>query len=105
MYFGDNFTNEEQFKELCGYTIDNVWYPRVTKIVEIKSKPQLYRFYAEVGLKGGEDIKTKSASEGTMIHEAFEKILVGENPPIDPSIAPAIKAAVSFIETNHIEVD
>ncbi len=105
MYFGDHFTNEEQFKELCGYTIDGQWYPRVTKIVEIKSKPQLYKFYAEVGLKGGEDIKTKSASEGTMIHETFEKILVGENPPVDPSIAPAIKAAVTFLKTNHIQVD
>lgn len=99
------FNNDSQFKEQCGYTIDGVWYPRVTKIVEIKSKPQLYKFYAEVGLKGGEDIKTKSASEGTLIHETFEKILLGENPPIDPSIAPAIKAAVNFLQEHHIQVD
>ena len=24
------------------------WYPRVTKIVEIKAKPALYKFYAEL---------------------------------------------------------
>ena len=102
MYYKD----ESNFKELCGYTIDDVWYPRVTKIVEIKAKPALYKFYAELGShKAGEEIKKKSADEGTLIHEVFEKILVGEKPEIPPSVAPAIKAAVSFIENNHIQVD
>ncbi len=102
MYFKD----ENNFKELCGYTIDDVWYPRVTKIVEIKAKPALYKFYAELGShKAGEEIKKKSADEGTKIHEAFEKILIGEKPEIDPSIAPAIKAAVEFVEKNKIQVD
>ena len=92
------YKNENDFKELCGYTIDDVWYPRVTKIVDIKAKPALYKFYAELGShKAGEEIKKKSADEGTKIHEAFEKILVGEKPEIDPSIAPAIKAAVEFV--------
>ena len=100
------FKNENEFKELCGYTIDEIWYPRVTKIVEIKAKPALYKFYAELGShKAGEDIKKKSADEGTLIHEIFEKILVGENPEIPSSIAPAIKAAVGFIKNNHIQVD
>lgn len=102
MYYKD----ESDFKELCGYTIDDVWYPRVTKIVEIKAKPALYKFYAELGShKAGEEIKKKSADEGTKIHEAFEKILIGENPTIDPSIKPAIIAAVTFLERNHIHVD
>ena len=100
-----NYGNAEEFKEACGYGIDGAWYPRVTKIVEIKAKPALYRFYAEVGFKEGEDIKAKSAAEGTMIHETLEKILIGENPAIDPSIAPAIGAAVDFIGKNHIHVD
>jgi hypothetical protein len=94
-----------EFKETCGYDIENAWYPRVTKIVEIKAKPQLYKFYAEVGFKEGEEIKAKSAGEGTLIHETFEKILVGERPPVDPSIAPAIAAATAFIAKNRIEVD
>ena len=99
------YHNEKHFKETCGYTIDGIWYPRVTKIVEIKAKPALYKFYAELGaFQAGEDIKAKSASEGTLIHETFEKILIGESPTIDPSIAPAIKAAVDFIGKNRIQV-
>lgn len=103
--FLNQYNNDEHFKELCGYTIDGIWYPRVTKIVEIKAKPALYKFYAELGsFQSGEDIKTKSASEGTLIHETFEKILVGESPVIDPSIVPAIKSAVDFISRNKIQV-
>ena len=94
-----------EFKEQCGYDVDGGWFPRVTKIVEIKAKPQLYKFYAEVGFDEGEKIKAESAREGTMIHETFEKMLVGEKPPIDPSIAPAIAAAVEFIGENRIHVD
>lgn len=102
MYFRD----ENEFKERCGYTIDNVWYPRVTKIVEIKAKPALYKFYAEMGNhQEGEKVKTRSAAEGTLIHETFEKILVGQEPTVDPSIAPAIAAAREFLEHNHILVD
>ncbi len=99
------YASAEEFKEACGYTIDGPWYPRVTKIVEIKAKPQLYKFYAEVGFEKGEAIKEKSAIEGTLIHETFEKILIGESPTIDPSIAPAIEAAVKFIGVNKIQVD
>ena len=33
MYYSDS----GQFKELCGYEIDGFWYPRVTKIVDIKA--------------------------------------------------------------------
>lgn len=101
MYFRD----ADQFKEMCGYEIDGVWYPRVTKIVDIKAKPALYKFYAEVGLAAGNTIKDKSASEGTLIHETFEKILTGESPVINILIAPAITAAVNFLKQNHIHVD
>ena len=70
------YTNLEHFKELSGYEIDGIWYPRVTKIVEIKAKPALYKFYAELNsFEEGELIKEKAASEGTLIHEAAEKIL------------------------------
>ena len=99
------YQNAEEFKEACGYAIDGAWYPRVTKIVEIKAKPALYKFYAEVGFDEGEKIKAASAGEGTLIHEAFEAILIGQNPVIDPSIAPAITAACEFLQTNKIHVD
>lgn len=95
-----------EFKELGGYDIDGKWYPRVTKIVEIKSKPALYRFYAQVStFDEGERIKEQSATEGTMVHEAAEAILTGKSPTIDPSIKPAIDAFVDFIEKNKIDVN
>lgn len=104
------YTNPEQFKELNGYIIDDVWYPRVTKIVGIKAKPALYRFYAEAALANadsgaGEAIAKKSAAEGTQIHEAAEKIFIGESPLIEPNIAPAISAFREFIARTSIQVE
>src|SRR3989344_680334 len=97
------FSNGKEFKETCGYEINGVWYPRVTKIVEIKSKPALYKFYAEV--KGdGENIMKLSADECTRIHEAAEKILTGKSIDIDSSIRPAMEAFRQFIEEQAIEV-
>ncbi len=94
------------FKSLSGYEIDGVWYPRVTKIVDIKAKPALYKFYAEMNnFAASESVKEKSASEGTLIHKAAEKIFIGQSPDIDPSIAPSIEALVKFIEKKNIQVD
>ena len=88
-----NYSNLKHFKETAGYDIDGIWYPRVTKIVDIKAKPALYRFYAEMNnFKEGEAVKKQSASEGTLIHEIVEKIFIGEKPRIDPSVSPAIEA-------------
>lgn len=102
MYFRD----EEHFKSLCGYEIDGFWYPRVTKIVDIKAKPALYRFYAGLNnFAEGEAVKLKSASEGTMIHEAVEKILTGEKPEVPELIEPSVKAFLEFIIQKHIQVD
>lgn len=100
------YTNEEHFKGVCGYEINDLWYPRVTKIVEIKAKPALYKYYAGLNsFEEGEAIKNKSASEGTLIHETLEKILIGENPAINLEIAPSISAAVNFFQINNIQVD
>lgn len=100
----DYYTNEESFKEANGYTIENVWYPRVTKIVSIKAKPALYRFYGEAeNFKAAQNITTKSAEEGTLVHEAAEAILLGQKPEIDPLIRPAIDAFIKFIETQNIQ--
>lgn len=100
------YTNLGHFKGLSGYEIDGVWYPRVTKIVEIKAKPALYKFYAELNnFEEGESVKKLSASEGTLIHETVEKILTGQSPAIDPSIAPSIDAFLKFIDANNIQVD
>jgi hypothetical protein len=95
----------EDFKEQCGYTIDDVWYPRVTKIVGIKAKPALYRYYgAAPSFKAAQDATEQSAKEGTLVHETVEAALLGKDPEIPESVAPAVNAALSFIKTNHIEV-
>lgn len=101
-----DYSNIDDFKSLAGYEIDGVWYPRVTKIVDIKAKPALYFFYGEMtNFKAGEEVKKKSASEGTLIHETIEGILTGKSPEIDPKIKPAVDAFVKFIESKNIQVD
>jgi hypothetical protein len=95
----------DDFKEQCGYTIDDVWYPRVTKIVTIKAKPALYRYYAAAAsFKAAQDATEQSAREGTLVHETVESILLGGQPEIPEAVAPAVRAAVTFFTTNHIEV-
>ena len=101
----DNYKDGESFKEASGYTIDGTWYPRVTKIVSIKAKPALLRFYAEAeNFKAAQAITEKSAEEGTLIHETIEGILLGKNPEIPALVAPAIKAFTDFYEKNNIQV-
>lgn len=105
----NQYFNLKHFKELAGYEIDGQWYPRVTKIVEIKAKPALYKFYAELGsFSEGESIKEKSASEGTLLHETVESILTGK--PLaedkDPTpVKPAVDAFMEFMNENNIQVD
>ena len=99
------YTDVNDFKEQCGYTIDDVWYPRVTKIVTIKAKPALYRYYgAATSFKAAQDATEQSAKEGTLVHETIEAALLGRNPEIPASIAPAVNAALTFFKTNHIDV-
>lgn len=101
----DYYRTPEDFKEASGYTIDGVWYPRVTKIVSIKAKPALYRFYAEAAsFKASQTITQKSAEEGTLIHETVEGLLLGKNPAIPSSIAPAVRAFQAFWENKNIQV-
>lgn len=102
--FGD-YKDANDFKEKSGYTIDGVWYPRVTKIVTIKSKPALYRYYGEAAsYKAAQDSTERSAKEGTMIHEAVEGLLLGKNPEIPGGVAPAVKSFLEFFEKNNIQV-
>lgn len=99
------YNTPEEFMEQNGYIIDDVWYPRVTKIVSIKSKPALYYFYAEAqNFKASQEITKESAKEGTLIHNTIEAILLGQNPEIDPSIKPSIDAFLKFLEQTNIQV-
>src|SRR3989344_3909743 len=101
-----DFKDLEDFKEKCGYVIDGYWYPRVTKIVEIKSKPALYYFYGQAAsYDAAKKITEQSAKEGSLVHEVAEKILIGENPAIPEEIAPAINAFREFFDIQNIQVD
>src|SRR3972149_1953239 len=101
----DYYRDEQSFKDASGYEIDGVWYPRVTKIVSIKAKPALLRYYAEAAdFKSAQAITTKSAEEGTAIHEAVEGLLLGKNPEVPSSIKPAVDAFSRFWEQNNIQV-
>src|SRR5690349_10793287 len=101
----DRFKDVEDFKEQNGYVVDGFWYPRVTKIVGIKAKPALYRFYSEIGdYENSKAITEKSAAEGTLIHEAVEALLLGQVPEVPAAIAPAVQAFQEFIAMRPIQV-
>ena len=101
----DSYKDEESFKEASGYTIDGIWYPRVTKIVSIKSKPALLYFYAEAAnYKTGQAVTQKSAEEGTLVHNIIEGLLLDKNPVIEESVRPSIEAFQKFWEEKNIQV-
>ncbi|MDD4819191.1 MAG: hypothetical protein PHH27_03405 [Candidatus Colwellbacteria bacterium] len=94
----------EDFKDSCGYVINDIWYPRVTSIVGIKAKPALYRYYASLpNFEAGERIKQKSADEGTLIHEVVQAIMVGETPKLSDENQPAAEAYIKFNEKLNIK--
>src|SRR3989344_4193822 len=94
----------EDFKNASGYTIDGMWYPRVTQIVSMKAKPGLYKFYAEQeSFEAGEAVKAKSAEEGTLAHDTVEAILRRESPAVPETIKPVIEAFFSFLNHNKVE--
>ncbi len=98
-------TTVEEFKEQSGYVIDEVWYPRVTKIVGIKAKPALYYYYGEAkSYRAAVEATERSAVEGTMIHEAVEGILLDRNPQVPAAIVPAVRSFSAFLMANRIEV-
>lgn len=90
--------------ESNGYIVDGKWYPRVTKIVNIKAKPALYWYYGEaLNFKTAQETTQKSAEEGTSIHEVSEALLLGQKPDIPPPIKPAIEAFMEFMENKNIQ--
>ena len=97
------YSNVENFKNANGYTIDGIWYPRVPSIISIKAKPALYMYYAGLpDFKTGEAIKTKSAAEGTLLHETVEAILRKEPIVIPETIKPAVSAFMDFYSKNDV---
>jgi hypothetical protein len=91
------------FMEANGYEIEGIWYPRVTSIVSIKSKPALIHFYASLpDYKTGQTITQKSAEEGTLLHETIESILRKEPVIIPEAVKPAVTAFLDFYNQNEL---
>jgi len=97
------YENAEHFKKENGYEMDGVWYPRVTRILEVKAKPGLQVFFKEMGsFDAAEDVKNKSAEEGSAVHEAIQKLLVGEKVAVPQDIEPAVNKFLEFNQLRQI---
>ncbi|PIR70490.1 MAG: hypothetical protein COU46_01290 [Candidatus Niyogibacteria bacterium CG10_big_fil_rev_8_21_14_0_10_42_19] len=91
------------FKETCGYQVNGSWYPRVTRILQVKAKPALENFFREMdSYASAEEVKNRSAIEGTLIHEVAQKILLGGRPEIPVNIKPAIAGFEDLCEKRNI---
>ncbi|MEK7673932.1 MAG: hypothetical protein AAB371_01925 [Patescibacteria group bacterium] len=72
--------NSADFQKFCGYFLDGIWYPRVTSIVDIKSKPALYAFYAKAdSFSDAKQQLKKAANEGTAVHQLIEDFITGKD--------------------------
>lgn len=97
------YKSAKAFRYDNGYEIDGVWYPRVTSILSIKSKPALYKFYGDhTSFAAAEAMKTKSAEEGTLVHETVEAILSNQPIPVPPLIKPLVDAFKLFVSSHDI---
>lgn len=97
------YKDAEDFKQTNGYSIDGTWYPRVTKILDIKSKPALESFFKEIDSYAlAEDIKSQSALEGSIVHTAIQNLLIGNDSDVPEEIMPAVTAFQSFNEIRGI---
>ena len=83
--------------------MNGIWYPRVTKILDVKSKPAIDAFMKEMeSYSSAEAVKNKSAEEGTLVHEVIQGLAVGEPIIIPKEVEPAAKAFLKFIEGKEI---
>ena len=95
--------NETEFKTANGYEVNGVWYPRVTRILEIKAKPALDQFFKEMETySSAEEVKNKSAAHGSLVHTTVEKLATGQTMEIPEEIAPAVSAFQRFNEERKI---
>lgn len=98
------YKDETEFKALNGYDVDGAWYPRVTRILEIKSKPALENFFKEMeSYAAADEVKNKSAAEGSLMHEAIQNLLTGEPKYIPVEVEAGVTAFRQFNEQKKIE--
>jgi hypothetical protein len=97
------YKGAEDFMKEAGHEVDGRWFPRVTKILDVKSKSGLYGFYAEMGsIEAAEAVKNKSAEEGTLVHEVTQKLAVGESVEIPEEIRPSVEAFDKLMKEREI---
>ncbi len=92
-------------KRHYGHQINGSWYPRVTSICNIISKPGLENWYASHGSVYAMKKRRKELTTwGNQIHETVETILLGRMPKIDPKIRPSIDAFLEWMKDHKIDV-
>lgn len=97
------FKDAESFKKNSGHEVGGVWYPRVTKILEVKAKPALDIFFKEMGsYEAAEEVKMKSAEEGTKTHEIVQALATGKDIEITDDIKPVAEAFLKFNKTANV---
>lgn len=95
------YKNIEEFKKDQGYVINDAWYPRVTKICDVKNKPALYYFYAAASNFGeANKMKQQAASEGKIVHEIIESF-ISQKPIIAPEDYSGFHKAFSDFLKHH----
>ncbi len=97
------FKDAEHFKSVSGHEVNGVWFPRVTKILDVKAKPALEFFLKEMeSYSAAEDIKNKSAEEGSLVHSVVQKVAVNEPVEIPKEIEPAVEGFRKFSGEKNI---
>lgn len=89
----------DKFLKFNGYFIEGNWYPRVTSICQIKSKPALYRFYGNAeSFAAANKKKAKAAEEGTIVHELIESFITKKTVIVPPENIGIKKAFEDFLQ-------
>src|SRR3989338_8634380 len=97
------YKDAQEFKASNGYEINGTWYPRVTKILDINSKPALEGFFKEMdSFASAEKVKNKSAAEGSLVHSIIQKLAIGESLEMPKEVRPAAEAFQKFNEERKI---
>ncbi|MBI2023100.1 hypothetical protein HYT01_00865 [Candidatus Giovannonibacteria bacterium] len=97
------YRDAEQFMKESGHNVNGQWFPRVTKILSIKSKPAIDMFMKEMeSYAAAEEVKMRSAEEGTRVHEAIQKTAVGEPYMVTEEMRPVVEAFEEFNKTRNI---
>ena len=93
-------------KKYYGHRVNGFWYPRVTSICGIISKPGLENWIASHGSVYAMKKRRKEITEwGNAVHEKVEKILLGKMPIIDDQIEPSINAFLRWLKKHKVDID